>query len=569
MTLIISVPSIDKTINFPFKNEITIHELINQILKTVNLENINNNNNFKLLYENSELFENDTIGDLSIPDNSKLILFNQSELIPTATATTTTTTTSTATSTTTSTNSIDLNTKLNKIEISNSNELLIKQIDMIVLDVSCSMAGVAYDGSSKPGFIEMNRSEVSQAFFQTMLDKYVSFEVPVVAGLVLFGQKIDTAFEISRNFDSFSQELGEVVANQGSTRLYEAIYHAATEIVNYRNNPKVKLAPDVCCRIFLLTDGQDTSNINPYNVYQYLKPLNIILDAIPIGRVDNGTLSTLTKATGGSCFMANSTQEGVELFEREALLIPTQRDGFSPFSSPIENEQQFSSLKGDLLKTISRKVDNALKGVTCVSTIDQQKLDEISNNINNGNIIGGGGGGSSSSSSRSIGANKRIYKEYIGFQKSIEESNKNGKSSIFSLYANPNDISIWKVIMKGTVDTPYEGGHFVLSVQFPNNYPFVPPKVRFENRIYHCNINTDGNVCLDILKDQWSAAITSEKVLLSIHSLLSNPNPMDPLDVVKAGIYRDNITEYNSQCKKWVQDYASSLEDLLKEHDLI
>ncbi|KAM9958802.1 hypothetical protein ACTFIW_012391 [Dictyostelium discoideum] len=567
MTLIISIPSIDETINFPFNSEITIQELINQILKTVNLENKdNNNNNFKLQYENSELFETDTIGDLSIPDNSKLILISQSKLIPTTTTTTTTTTTSTTNNN--SKNVIDLEYK--KIEISNSNEFLIKQIDMIVLDVSCSMTAVAYNGSTKPGLVEMNRSEVSQALFQTMLDKYVSFEVPVVAGLVLFGQKIDTAFEISKNFDSFSQELGEVVANQDSTRLYEAIYHAANEIEKYRNNPKEKLASDVCCRIFLLTDGQDTSNINPYNVYQYLKPLNIILDAIPIGRDDNSTLSTLTKATGGSCFMANSTQEGVELFEREALLIPTQRDSFSPFSSPIENEQQFSSLKGDLLKTISRKVDSALKGITCVSKIDQQKLDEISNNINNGSSSGSGSGiGSGSDSGRSLGTSKRIYREYISFQKSIEESNKNGKSSIFTLYANPNDISIWKVIMKGVVDTPYEGGHFVLSVQFPNNYPFAPPKVRFENRIYHCNINTDGNVCLDILKDHWSAAITTEKVLLSIHSLLSNPNPMDPLDVVKAGIYRDNITEYNSQCKKWVQDYASSLEDLLKEHDLI
>ncbi|KAN0024641.1 hypothetical protein ACTFIV_009050 [Dictyostelium citrinum] len=553
MTLIISIPSIGKTINTPFKNEITIQELINQILKRVNLEN--NNNNFKLQYNNSELFENDTISDLSIPDNSKLILIDQSELTPISKTTTTTTTT-------------NLNDEFNKIEISllNSNEFLIKQIDMIVLDVSHSMTGQAYGGSSKPGYVEMTRSEVSQALFQTMLDKYVSFEVPVVAGLVLFGHKIDTTFGISRNFDSFSQELGEVIANQGSTRLYEAIYHAANEIVNYRNNPKEKLAPDLCCRIFLLTDGEDTTRVHPYDVYQFLKPLNIILDAIPIGSVDNSKLSALTKSTGGSCFMANSTQEAVELFEREALLIPTQRDGFSPFSSPIENMNQFSGIQGDVLKTISRKVDTALKGVVCVSKIDQQKLDELSNNINNGS----GSGIDNSNGTSSFSSIRRIYKEYINFQNSIDESNKNnGKSSIFTLYANPNDISIWKVIMKGPVDTPYEGGHFVLSIQFPTDYPFRPPKVRFENRIYHCNINTDGNICLDILKDQWSGAISAEKVLISIHSLLSNPNPMDPLDVVKAGIYRDNITEYNSQCKKWVQDYASSLEDLLKEHNLV
>ena len=77
--------------------------------------------------------------------------------------------------------------------------------------------------------------------------------------------------------------------------------------------------------------------------------------------------------------------------------------------------------------------------------------------------------------------------------------------------------------------SPYNGGVFFLDIHYPTDYPFKPPKVTFRTRIYHCNINSSGQICLDILKDQWSPALTISKVLLSICSLLTDANPHDPL----------------------------------------
>ena len=81
----------------------------------------------------------------------------------------------------------------------------------------------------------------------------------------------------------------------------------------------------------------------------------------------------------------------------------------------------------------------------------------------------------------------------------------------------------------GPEGSPYLGGVFKLNIIFPETYPFKPPKVQFVTKVYHCNVNSNGSICLDILKDQWSPALTISKVLLSISSLLTEPNPSDPL----------------------------------------
>ncbi|MBZ3879489.1 Ubiquitin-conjugating enzyme E2 D1 [Sciurus carolinensis] len=89
-------------------------------------------------------------------------------------------------------------------------------------------------------------------------------------------------------------------------------------------------------------------------------------------------------------------------------------------------------------------------------------------------------------------------------------------------------------------DSAYQGGVFFLTVHFPTDYPFKPPKIAFTTKIYHPNINSNGSICLDILRSQWSPALTVSKVLLSICSLLCDPNPDDPLVPDIAQIYKSD-----------------------------
>lgn len=144
---------------------------------------------------------------------------------------------------------------------------------------------------------------------------------------------------------------------------------------------------------------------------------------------------------------------------------------------------------------------------------------------------------------------KRILKEL----KELEQEPPTGCS------AGPEseqNIYTWTATILGPDDTPYAGGVFNLAILFPPDYPFKPPKVAFTTKVFHPNINTQGGICLDILKDQWSPALSIAKVLLSISSLLGDANPKDPLMPDIARLYESNREEFNRIARQWTLQYA-------------
>jgi len=110
----------------------------------------------------------------------------------------------------------------------------------------------------------------------------------------------------------------------------------------------------------------------------------------------------------------------------------------------------------------------------------------------------------------------------------------------------------------GPPDTPYEGGVFNLEIIVPETYPFNPPKVRFVTKIWHPNISSaTGAICLDILKDQWAAAMTLRTVLLSLQALLAAAEPDDPQDAVVARQYKEYPGVFRTTAMHWTAIYAN------------
>ncbi|XP_020607963.1 ubiquitin-conjugating enzyme E2 K-like, partial [Orbicella faveolata] len=103
----------------------------------------------------------------------------------------------------------------------------------------------------------------------------------------------------------------------------------------------------------------------------------------------------------------------------------------------------------------------------------------------------------------------------------------------------------------------FPGGSYKLDIVIPETYPFNPPKVNFVTKIWHPNISSvTGAICLDILKDQWAAAMTLRTVLLSIQALLSAAEPDDPQDAVVAKQFKENPDIYWKTAKYWAEVYA-------------
>ena len=149
-----------------------------------------------------------------------------------------------------------------------------------------------------------------------------------------------------------------------------------------------------------------------------------------------------------------------------------------------------------------------------------------------------------------------LNEQMKAIQKELGDLSKNPPVNVSAGPTNSGNLYKWEANIIGPADSPYANGVFFLDITFPNDYPFKPPKIKFTTKIYHCNVNDKGGICLDILKDNWSPALTLSKVLLSICSLLTDPNPDDPLVPEIAQIYKTDPNRYAELAKEWTRKYA-------------
>ena len=149
-------------------------------------------------------------------------------------------------------------------------------------------------------------------------------------------------------------------------------------------------------------------------------------------------------------------------------------------------------------------------------------------------------------------ATQRIQREFNEVTRSDEVA-----KNLIAIELVNNSLVDLRGRITGPPDTPYEGGVFHLEIKIPETYPFNPPKVKFVTRIWHPNISSvTGAICLDILKDQWAAAMTIRTVLLSLQALLAAAEPDDPQDAVVAKQYKESHELFKLTAKHWTSIYA-------------
>ena len=428
------------------------------------------------------------------------------------------------------------------------------QIECIVMDISCSMKAKSAIDRLK------TREDVSKILFLTLVDKLIGLELPHAVGLIAFGQSILPIGEFTRDFSHFQDELGRLDANQGATKLYDAILDAANMIDDFASKHKSEMADNCAKRIFVLTDGEDNSSKTAaWELAHSLQTRSFVLDAIPVAG-PNKTLQAVSVASGGLALCVSSEAQAMELFENEALLAVCRREEAAEKPSEIRCAADLRSLssKGqtEQKEEIAVAIPSQAKGKTVSGGAAVKKVEEV--------ITQSGGSASL----------KRIMKELkdvcsfslflsfififvllshlLIFFSQLESD----PPASCSAGISENDPFHWNATILGPEGTDYEGGVFLLYFQFPSDYPFKPPKVRFITKVFHMNVNSTGAICLDILKENWSPALTISKVLLSLRNLMSDPNPDDPLDAFKAQMYLQENERYHKTAKEWTTKYA-------------
>ncbi|MCJ1290660.1 Ubiquitin-conjugating enzyme E2 7 [Xylographa soralifera] len=132
---------------------------------------------------------------------------------------------------------------------------------------------------------------------------------------------------------------------------------------------------------------------------------------------------------------------------------------------------------------------------------------------------------------------------------------------------NEDDIFNWEALIQGPEGTPFEGGVFVAELKFPKDYPLAPPTMKFVGgEVWHPNVYPSGLVCISILhapgddpnhyehaSERWSPIQSVEKILISVMSMLAEPNDESPANVEAAKMWREKRGEYEERVRRNVR----------------
>jgi ubiquitin-conjugating enzyme (huntingtin interacting protein 2) len=134
------------------------------------------------------------------------------------------------------------------------------------------------------------------------------------------------------------------------------------------------------------------------------------------------------------------------------------------------------------------------------------------------------------------------------------------KKGIYEVELDHENIYNWSIVFHGpkACGSPYEDGTFLIVINFPLEYPYKPPSIKFTTKIFHPNVTEKGEVCLKEIIEQWKPANTIEKSIIPfIETILMDPDPSNPMNPKAASLFAENIDLFNKKAREWVKTYAT------------
>merc|ERR1712072_1440366 len=287
-----------------------------------------------------------------------------------------------------------------------------------------------------------------------------------------------------------------------------AIYSSIIEAVNMLSRHFTADSP-TDLRILVLTDGQNNTGAPPEEALEAVNRLGAVVDAIIVGNTPDANLRRIVNATDGECYQISSLGEGFELLEAEGVVSLRARRGGT--DKPPFKKREKTNLCSVTEKSLTQGTavqrapvlapDLAAKAVVNVATIDNRPSASFL---------------SSSSAKRLLMELKQVASGATGVWLHSGEG--------VHVFPAQDSLQFWRALIEGPSGSPFEGGVFALNVVVPDNYPHQPPRITFETPIYHCNVNDSGKICLNILHEDWSPALSVPKCLEAIRLMMKNPD---------------------------------------------
>ncbi|XVF03793.1 hypothetical protein REPUB_Repub05bG0023700 [Reevesia pubescens] len=171
----------------------------------------------------------------------------------------------------------------------------------------------------------------------------------------------------------------------------------------------------------------------------------------------------------------------------------------------------------------------------------------------------------------SVLGRRRIKKDYK------ERKEEYSSMGFFDVRYTSNDHEQWEAIMIGPPNSPYSGGLFFIDILFPRDYPFRPPKFIFKTKIYHPNVDRQGNVLIFSREStlRWLAMSTFQ-ILLLVYSLLNDPDLDHGIEYEIGLAYIKQRDQYVETARAWTKQYANTsqiqvknFEGFLREHNIL
>ena len=129
------------------------------------------------------------------------------------------------------------------------------------------------------------------------------------------------------------------------------------------------------------------------------------------------------------------------------------------------------------------------------------------------------------------------------------------------------NIFVWELMIVGPPDTLYEGGFFQAKLEFPSDFPNMPPEMKFKSEMWHPNVFPDGKVCISILHppgtdkfnedetadERWRPILGVESIIISVISMLSDPNDFSPANIDAAVMWRNDKAAFKKRVREVVR----------------